>query len=71
MNLNLYNSSGGLQCLGQGIEASDEHSAIAESQSSNSYMEKKVFAYITKTSEEVAKRFEEQARVQREQQEML
>ena len=53
--------------LVRGIEASAEHSAIVESQSSNSYMVKEAFAYMLGTSEEVAKRFEEQARVQKEQ----
>ena len=57
--------------LARRIEASDKHSSIAESQSSNSYMKKEAFAYIARTSEEVAKRFEEQARVQREQQEIF
>jgi len=50
--------------LAKGIEANGEHSAIAESQSSNSYMEKEAFTYMAGTSEEVAKKFEEQARVQ-------
>ena len=35
--------------LARGIEVSDEHSAIAKSQSSNSYMEKKAFAYMAET----------------------
>jgi len=54
--------------LVRGIEASDEHSAIAESQSSNSYIEKEAFAYMAETPEEVVKRFEEQAKVRKEQQ---
>ena len=49
--------------LARGIEESDEYSAIAEFQSSNSYMEKKAFAYMVETEEEVAKRFKEQARM--------
>jgi len=43
--------------LARGIEASDELFAIAESQSFNSYMEKKAFAYRTGTPKEVAKCF--------------
>jgi len=39
--------------LARGIEASDEYSAIGESQSPNSYMEKKAFAYMAGTPEEV------------------
>ena len=35
--------------LAKKIEASDEHSAIAESQSSNFYMEKEVSAYMADT----------------------
>jgi len=53
--------------LTRGIEANNEHSAIAEFYSSNFYMEK-VFAYIAGTPEEVVKRFEEQARLQKENQ---
>ena len=53
------------------IEASDEHSAIRESQSSNSYMEKESSAYMAGTPEEVAKRFEEQVRVQQAQNKMF
>ena len=49
--------------LARGIEASDEHSAIAESQSSNSYMEKDILTYMAETPEEMAKRYQEQARV--------
>ena len=44
---------------------------MAESQSSNCYMEKKAFVWMVGTPEEVTKRFEEQARVQKEQQKML
>ena len=57
--------------LAIGIEASDEHSVITESQSSNSYIEKEAFAYMAETPEEVFKRFEKQAWVQKEQQEIL
>ena len=53
------------------IEISDEHSAIAESQSSNSYMEKEAFAFIAETLQDMTRRFEVQARVQKEQQEIF
>jgi len=46
--------------LARGSEASDDYSAIAESQSFNSYMEE-AFTYMASTPEEVAKRLEEQA----------
>jgi len=49
--------------LATATEMNDEHSAIIESRSSNSSSETTVFAYIAGTPEEVAKRFEEQARV--------
>jgi len=49
----------GLVLLARRIETSDEHFATIESQSSNSYMEKKAFAFMAETLEEVAKRFEE------------
>ena len=61
----------GLVLLARRIETSDEHFAIVESQSSNSYIEKKTFAFMAETPEEVVRRFKEQARVQKEQQEML
>ena len=41
------------------IEVSEAHSTIAGSQAFNSSIEKKVFAYMAGTPEEVAKRFEE------------
>ena len=44
----------------------EAHPAIAESQASNSSTEKEAFVYMTGTPEEVAKQFEEQAQVQRE-----
>ena len=44
--------------LAWGIEVSESHSAIAESQVSNSFVEKEVFAYIASTPEEMARRFE-------------
>ena len=43
----------------RGIEANDEHSAIVESHSFNSYVETKAFAYMASTIEEVVKKFEE------------
>jgi len=57
--------------LAREIEVNDEHSAIIESQSLNSSSETTAFAYMAKTPEEVAKRFEEQAWVQREQLDMI
>jgi len=53
------------------IEVNDEHSAIIESQSSNFSSETTAFAYMAGTPEEVAKQFEEQAEVQREQLDMI
>jgi len=50
--------------LAKGVESNDEHSAIMESHSSNSYVEKEAFTYMTNTPEEVARKFEEQAQVQ-------
>ena len=55
----------------RGVETSNEYSTIADSQSSNSYMEKETFAFMAKTLEKVTNIFEEQARVQKEQQKML
>ena len=57
--------------LAQGIEASDEHWVIAKSQSFNSWIEKKTSAYMVDTPEEIAKRFEEKARVQQAQNEIV
>ena len=37
----------------------DEHSAIAKSHSSNSYVETEAFTYTADLSEEIAKKFEE------------
>ena len=54
-----------------GIEVSESHSAIAESQASNSSIEKEAFAYMTNTPEETARHFEQQAQVQREQFDMI
>ena len=50
--------------LAREIEVNDEHSAIIESQSSNSSSETIAFAYMARTLEEVAKRFKEQAWIQ-------
>jgi len=47
----------------RGIEVNDEHSAIIKFHSSNSSSWTTAFAYMAGTSEEMAKRFEEQARV--------
>ena len=49
--------------LAHGIEVKEAHSAIAESQASNSSVEKEAFAHMAGTPEEVAKRLEEQAHV--------
>jgi len=49
----------------------DEHSAIIESQSLNSSSETIAFAYMAGTPEEVARQFEEQVRVPREQLDMI
>jgi len=56
--------------LATGIEGNDEHSAI-ESWSSNSSLETTTFAYMEGTPEKVAKRFKEQARIQRKQFDMI
>ena len=47
----------------QDIEVSESHSAIAESQASNSSMEKEAFVYMTNTPEETTRRLEQQAQV--------
>ena len=39
--------------LARGIEAEDEHSAIAKSLSSNSHMETEAFTYVTDILEEI------------------
>ena len=44
--------------LARGIEVNDKHSAIIESQSSNSSSGTAAFAYMAGTPEEMAKRFE-------------
>ena len=57
--------------LARGIEVNDEHSAIIESRSLNSSSKTISFAYMAGTPEVVAKRFKEQARIQREQFDMI
>jgi len=47
--------------LARGIKVSESHSAIAESQVSNFSVEKEAFAYMASTSEEIVRRFEQQA----------
>ena len=47
--------------LARGIEVSESHPTIAESQASNSSIEKETFAYMTNILEETARRFEQQA----------
>jgi len=49
--------------LARGIEVNDSHSAITESQASNSSIEKEAFIYMTNTPEETARRLEQQAQV--------
>ena len=49
----------------------DSHSAVAESQASNSSTEKVAFTYMTGTPEETARRLDQQAQVQREQLDMI
>jgi len=49
--------------LARGIEVNDSHSAIAESQASNSSIEKEAFIYMTGTPEETVRRLEQQAQV--------
>ena len=57
--------------LTRGIKVSESHSAIAESQASNSSVEKEAFTYMAGTPEEMARHFEQQAQVQREQLNMI
>ena len=56
--------------LARGIEVSESYSAIAESQASNSFVEKEAFTYMASTPEEMV-RFEQQAQTQREQLDMV
>jgi len=53
--------------LARGIEVSELHSVIVESQASNSSVEKEAFAYIEITSKEMDRRFEQKAPAKREQ----
>ena len=53
--------------LAREIKVNDEHYAIIRSQFLNSSLDTTAFAYMVGTPEEVAKQFEVQARVQREQ----
>ena len=48
--------------LAKGIEPNDKHSAIMESHSLNTYVEKKAFESMASTPQELARRFEEQFR---------
>jgi len=48
--------------LARGTEISEAHSAFAESQASNSSIEKEVFAYMARTPEEMARCFESKSR---------
>ena len=43
--------------LTRGIEVSESHSVVAESQASNSFVEKEAFAYMESNPEEMARRF--------------
>jgi len=51
--------------LARGIDMNEPYPTIAESHASNSSTEKESFAYMAGTLEEVVKRFEEQAQIQR------
>ena len=53
------------------IEMDDEHSVIVGSHSYNSYRKTEAFAYMADVPKKIARKFEEQARVQQAQQEML
>ena len=57
--------------LARGIEVSELRSAIAELQALNSSVEKEAFAYMASTTEEMDRRFEQQAQAQREQLDMI
>ena len=50
--------------LARGIEVNESHSTVAESQASNSSIEKEAFTYMTSTPEETARRLKQQAQVQ-------
>jgi len=57
--------------LSRDIKVSESHSAIIESQASNSSVEKEAFAYMASTPEELARHFKQQAQAQREQLNMI
>jgi len=57
--------------LARGIEVSESHSAIAESQASNSSIEKEAFMYKTNTPKETTRHLELQAQIQRKQFDMI
>ena len=56
--------------LAKGVELSEAHSAIIESQALNSFGEREAFVY-GKPPEEMDRRFERQVQVQREQLDMI
>ena len=49
--------------LARGIEVNDSHSAIAESQASNSSIEKEAFIYMPNTPEQMARHLDQQAQI--------
>ena len=53
--------------LARGVDVNEAHPAIAKSHTFISSAEKETFAYTAGTLEEMTKRIEEQAQVQREQ----
>ena len=57
--------------LVRGTNVNEAHPAIAESKAFNSSTEKEAFGYMEGTPKEVAKRFEEQVQVQKEQFDMI
>jgi len=57
--------------LSRDIKVSESHSAIIESQASNSSVEKEAFAYMASTPEEMVRRFEQQVQAQREKLDMI
>lgn len=57
--------------LVEGLETDDEHFAIAEFQSSSSLEKNETFTYMAGISDDVAKRLEEQAKIQTTQQAFL
>jgi len=57
--------------LAQSIKVSESHSAITESQASNSSVEKEAFAFMVNAPEEMTRCFEQQAQVQREKLDMI